>query len=214
MGNEPEHGERLVSDPRLGKRVKVLDASKKRGSDVFGYLRAIRRYADGDEIWSVACDGIVVVDGSTNNFELMDQDSKLLHWLVVGYVSPGAKQWIEEVGGQVLEVSSVPPLTAVALAYNPAGVWVWSHGRQEHRQGIEFWTTGEIQEASTEISLLYQNIDGKTLAEYSSVVDTYIILPDEEFDPRTRQVKERSAYRPEVPVEEEYSLLSLDDCPF
>ena len=59
---------------------------------------------------------------------------KALHWLVVGYVSPAARTWIEEKGGQLRDLSSDPPLVAVALAYDPAGVWVWQHGEQQITQ--------------------------------------------------------------------------------
>jgi hypothetical protein len=206
----PEDGEKLVGDPRLGKRARILEVSKRRGHDVFGRVRGIRRFSDGCELWSVA-DGAVIVDAHSSNFELIE-----LHWLVVGYVSPGAKQWIEEKGGQVLEASSDPPLVAVGLAYNPAGAWVWTHGRQEHRQGIEFWNTGEIQEVSTGISLQYRNSNGSRDAEYCSAETNYLILPDEEFDPETRQVKEHSTCmnRVELPSEEEDLLSSLDDHPF
>jgi hypothetical protein len=62
MKNEPEYGEKLVSDPRLGKRVKVLDASKWRGHDVFGRLKAITRFPDGCEIWYVIGDDGMNVD--------------------------------------------------------------------------------------------------------------------------------------------------------
>ncbi len=119
--------------------------------------------------------------------------SLALHWLTVGYVSPAAKAWIEKVGGSVFDLSNVPPLVAVALAYNPVGAWTWSHSKQEHRQGVEFWNTGEIQEASTGITLQYRGIGDKT-AEYTSVTDTYLIMPDEEFDPKARKVKAPSAY--------------------
>jgi hypothetical protein len=88
---------------------------------------------------------------------------------------------------------------------------------REHRQGIEFWTTGEIQEASTGINLLYRNIDESTVAEYGSVIDNYLILPDEEFDPETRQVKEQSAIwkaRSSVDLTDPSSLGSIDDHPF
>jgi hypothetical protein len=120
----------------------------------------------------------------------MNTRTQELHWLVVGYVSPGARSRITEVGGRVIDLSSNPPLVAVALAYNPTGVWVWNHGRQEHRQGIEFWNTGEVQEASTGITLQYRNIDPHTSTEYSSVETNYLILPDETFDPQTRHVQE------------------------
>lgn len=118
----------------------------------------------------------------------------VLHWRVVGYVSPGAEQWIKDCGGQVRRLSDDPPLVAVALAYDPAGKGVWSHGRLEHRQGLEFWSTGEIQEATSGINLLYQSATERVLAEYASAETTYLILPDEEYDPATKQVKEPGAY--------------------
>ncbi len=60
------------------------------------------------------------------------------HWLVVGYVSPGARAWIEEKGGWLRDLSSEPPQVVVALAYDPDGAWSWSHGEQQHRIGVEF----------------------------------------------------------------------------
>lgn len=77
------------------------------------------------------------------------------HWLVVGYVSPAARAMIKEKGGQLRDLSSEPPLVAVALAYDPAGVWVWQHGEQQHRAGVEVWSSGYIEEASTGIMLQY-----------------------------------------------------------
>ena len=111
------------------------------------------------------------------------------HWLVVGYVSPAARAVIEEKGGQLRDLSSEPPLVAVALAYDPAGAWSWSHGEQQHRVGVEFWNHGYIEEASTGIMLQYGNVAGSA-PELSSVVDTYIVLPDEDFDAEIRQVVE------------------------
>src|SRR5579871_4111135 len=110
-----------------------------------------------------------------------------LHWLAVGYVSPNAQQWIEELGGTVLHLSSEPPIVAVGIAYDPNGAWVWSSGKRQYRQGIELWNTGELQEASTGINLLYKNVQQYTVAEYMSLIDNYLILPDEEFDVETRQ---------------------------
>lgn len=139
-------------------------------------------------------------------------EGKELHWLVVGYVSPGAKAWIEQVGGHVVCISSHPAFIAVGLAYNPKGAWVWSHGRHEHRAGIEFWNTGEIQEASTGINLLCPRN-----AEYRSVDTNYLILPDEEFDEETRQVKEPSQHAISSPTGQEITedgLGDLDDHPF
>jgi hypothetical protein len=85
---------------------------------------------------------------------------------------------------------------AVGLAYNPEGAWTWSHGRREHRQGIEYWSFGELQEASTGITLQYRNsVDPRTLAEYCSAETNYLILPNEEFDSQTRQVKKEDQDR-------------------
>jgi len=140
-----------------------------------------------------------------------------LHWLTVGYVSEGAKKWIEDAGGKVLHLSSEPLLIAVAIAHNPAGAWVWSHGRREHRQGVEYWSLGELQEASTGITLRYGNSrEPRTLAEYCSADSNYLILPDEEFDPATSNIKEPSMY--DQSVEPEPVLVSelgdLDDHSF
>ena len=111
------------------------------------------------------------------------------HWLVVGYVSPAARAVIEEKGGQLRDLSSEPPLVAVALAYDPAGAWSWSHGEQQRRVGVEFWNHGYIEEASTGIMLQYGAVTGGP-AEYASVINTYLMLPDEDFDAQTRQVVE------------------------
>jgi hypothetical protein len=122
---------------------------------------------------------------------MSDEKKIALHWLVVGYVSPGAQEWITDIGGQVREVSSDPPLVAVGLAYNPTGAWTWHKGRQEHRQGIEYWSAGELQEASTGITLQYGNsVTPRTLAEYCSADSNYLILPDEEYDVSTGQIQE------------------------
>ncbi len=137
---------------------------------------------------------------------MMREEPKALHWLIVGYVSPGAQEWIEDLGGRVLPVHRDPPLVAVALAYDPRGAWTWSRGRQEYRQGIEYWNTGELQEAPTGITLQYgSSTDQCASAEYCSAETTYLILPDEEFDPQTRQVKEPG--RDSQPL----SPVSLDD---
>lgn len=150
----------------------------------------------------------------------MSEQTMAFHWVVVGYVSPGAEKWIKEVGGQVLSVNDEPRLVIVGLAYNPDGAWVWSHGRREHRQGIEFRSSGEIQEASTGISLLYRNSAGTT-AEYCSVETNYLILPDEEFDPATAKEKESGLYEVLIPervttnsVSRDFDLGDLDEHPF
>lgn len=139
-----------------------------------------------------------------------------LHWLVVGYVSAGAAHWIEQTGGRVIYLSSEPPLLAVALAYDPAGAWTWSHGRQEHRQGVEYWSLGEIQESSTGITLRYGNSQNpRALAEYCSAETNYLLLPDEEIDPATGRVKEQSADDTPTTAEEPVLALGdLDDHPF
>jgi hypothetical protein len=146
--------------------------------------------------------------------DIRPPEGKDLHWLVTGYVSPGARAWIEELGGHVIQLSSTPSFIAVGLAYDPKGAWVWSHGRREHREGIEFWSSGEIQEASTSINLLCPRN-----AEYRSCETNYLILPDEEFDEATGRVKEPSQHIP-MPKEAvvlpygDDSLGNLDDHPF
>jgi hypothetical protein len=126
----------------------------------------------------------------------LQEPQMALHWLVVGYVSPGAEKWIKDAGGQVLMLShSAPLLIAVGLAYDPRGAWTWSKGRQEYRQGIEYWSHGELQEASTGITLRYGNAsDPRIQAEYCSCETNYLILPDEEYDPQTGQIKEPGMY--------------------
>jgi hypothetical protein len=136
---------------------------------------------------------------------------------MVGYVSPGAEIWIKDAGGQVREVSSEPRLIAVGLAYNPAGAWTWSHGRKEYRHGVEYWNTGELQEASTGITLRYENsVTPRTLAEYCSAEKNYLILPDEEIDPTTFKIREPSVTtQPEEPITwSQETLDDLDDHPF
>jgi hypothetical protein len=138
------------------------------------------------------------------------------HWLVVGFISDGAKAWIEEVGGKVVTLHHDPTLIGVALAYNPDGVWTWSRGRQEYRNGIEYWSTGELQEASTGITLDYGNIDHGT-AEYCSAETNYLILPDEQFDRTTRTAKRLDPVEDagsQFPADDEDLLGDLDDFPF
>jgi hypothetical protein len=147
----------------------------------------------------------------------MSEQTIALHWLMVGYISLGAKEWIEDQRGQVREVSSEPRLYAVGFPFNPNGTWVWSKGRQEYRHGVEYWSTGELQEASTGITLRYGNsADTSTLAEYCSAHTNYLILPDEEYDATSDQVKERGAYVTPVaaPVVTNGELDDLDEHPF
>lgn len=157
-----------------------------------------------------------------------EEGKLLLHWLMVSYVSPGAKDWIERVGGRVLPVSSEPPLIAVGIAYHPEGCWKWRGGHQEKVQGLQFWSSGEIQEPYTDINLIYKPIhDRWVVAEYCSADDTYLILPDEEFDRETRAVKPQQEIKEEeaqeegrAPQQEYTSFLDddnyddLDDHPF
>lgn len=116
-------------------------------------------------------------------------EQKAFHWLVVGYVSPAARAVIEEKGGQLRDVSSEPPLVAVALAYDPAGTWSWSHGEEQHRVGVEFWSSGYLEEASTGLMLQYGAVTGGS-PEYVSVTETYLVLPDEDAPDQTRQAGE------------------------
>lgn len=135
---------------------------------------------------------------------------KAFHWLVVGYVSPGVRAWIEEVGGNVRELSSDPPFVAVALAYDPAGSWSYSHGEQQHRVGVEFWSNGYIEEASTGIMLQYGAVTGET-PTLASVTDTYLVLPDEDFDIQMRQVVEQNPDETNDDQLPESDLLSDED---
>lgn len=152
----------------------------------------------------------------------MSEQTLALHWLVVGYVSPGAEKWIKDAGGQVLSVNSEIPLIAVGLAYDPNGAWTWSHGRREHRQGIEFWSSGELQEASTGITLRYgTRSDSYALAEYCSAKENYLLLPDEEIDPTTGNEKESGMYDVLIPepvttnsASSDFDLGDLDEHPF
>lgn len=143
----------------------------------------------------------------------MEPEKQALHWLVVGYVSDGAKEWIEACGGRVIPLHDDPKLLGVALAYNPDGKWVYSRGKQQLRQGIEFWSSGEIQEATTGITLLYQGMEERTVTEYCSVDQTYLILPDETFE-RKKQcaLKYESGSRERCDSDD--ILGDLDELPF
>lgn len=112
-----------------------------------------------------------------------------LHWMIVGYISPAAKTAVEDLGGRVEMLEHKPPFIAVGIAYDPAGATIWSSGNKcfEHKTGLEYWNSGEIQEPSTGINLQL----GPRSAECYSVEETYLILPDEEYDSATRQVGER-----------------------
>ncbi|MBV9469599.1 MAG: hypothetical protein JOZ57_10190 [Abitibacteriaceae bacterium] len=111
----------------------------------------------------------------------------MLHWLAVGYVSPAAREAIVERGGRVDEVKHDPAFLLVGLEHNPEGYWSWSHGRREHRGAVEFWNTGEIQ--MEHLTLQY----GPRNAEYCSVEETYLLMPDEDFDQEAHRVVERPA---------------------
>lgn len=112
------------------------------------------------------------------------------HWIMVGYISDKAKEWITDCGGQVKQVNDEPTLYAVGIAYKPDGCWNWSKGKKQFRQGIEYWSSGELQEAATGITLLYQSWEkGNATAEYCSADTVYLICPDEEFDVATMQAK-------------------------
>ena len=118
------------------------------------------------------------------------------HWMVVGYVSPGAEKWITDVGGCIQHFETTPPLVVVGLAYNPDGVWGWNHGQWQLRKGIEFWNSGDIQEGSTGITLHMGNrVSGQGLAECESVDGNYLILPDEQMNPETFVIKEPQCSR-------------------
>lgn len=116
-----------------------------------------------------------------------EQPTIALHWLMVGYISDKAREWITECGGQVKQVNDSPILYAVGIAYNPDGTWVWSKGKRQFRQGVEFWSMGEIQEASTGITLLYKSWADGIRAESDDT--RYLLCPDEEFDVETKQAK-------------------------
>lgn len=120
------------------------------------------------------------------------REQKAFHWLVVGYVSPAARAMIEEKGGQLRELSSEPPLVPVALAYDRAGAWSWSHGEEQHRIGVEFWSSGYLEEASTGLMLQYGAVTGGS-PEYASVTETYLVLPDEDALALARQMGERES---------------------
>lgn len=78
-----------------------------------------------------------------------------LHWRVVGFVSRGAKKEIEARGGKIVPLSIDSELSLYAIAF--ASVLIddgtMSSGQNEHRQGLEFLGTNEIQEASTGLIL-------------------------------------------------------------
>lgn len=137
-------------------------------------------------------------------------EDKAIHWLVVGYISDGARAWVESLGGRVLQLSATPSLIAVGLFYDKSGAWVWSHGKREHRQGIEYWSQGEIQEASTGITLIYRHMGDYTDPAYCSMDTNYLILPDEVFDPKTGRVKEPSDF---VPMPKEATGTAVESLP-
>lgn len=142
----------------------------------------------------------------------MSEETKQLHWLAVGYISPDVKKTIEELGGLVNSIDHAPPFYAVGLPYDPAGYWSWSHGQRQHRDYIEFWNTGEIQ--MEHITLQW----GPRNAEYRSINETYLIQPWEEFDAEKRQVKEQEESAAPVassspgPVGDDFDPF-LDDLP-
>lgn len=119
---------------------------------------------------------------------------RALYWLLVGFVSDRAKAAIEECGGIVRQVNQEPRLLIVGLAYDPAGKWVWNQGERSLRQGIEFWNSWEIQEASTSIHLRYSNTDPRFAALQCSAEENYILLPDEDYDAATDTVKKAEQY--------------------
>ncbi|MBO0777261.1 MAG: hypothetical protein J2P37_00335 [Ktedonobacteraceae bacterium] len=143
---------------------------------------------------------------------MSEEAQKALHWLTVGFISDGARKWVKDVGGQVRELSDDPKLIAVGLAYDPAGTWVWSRGEQQFKRGIEFWSSGEIQEASTSINLLYASTKG-TPAEYASAETCYLCLPDEEYDEATGNVKGPGQYETPSTLPP-FDELDLDNQPF
>lgn len=124
----------------------------------------------------------------------MSEETKKLHWLAVGYVSPDAKKTIEEQGGRVDEISHDPPFLAVGLAYDPAGYWSWSHGQRQHRSPVEIWNSGEIQ--MEHLTLEW----GPRNAECYGIEETYLIQPWEEFDRQARKVKEQEEEEKAAPV--------------
>ncbi|EFH82700.1 hypothetical protein [Ktedonobacter racemifer] len=82
------------------------------------------------------------------------------------------------------------------------------------KQGVEFWSYGEIQEASTGINLLYKSMNSNIMAEYCSAHETYLILPDEEYDATTGTVKEAGQYTYTVVPTPEDDSLDLPSNPF
>jgi hypothetical protein len=66
-----EGREELVKDHRLGKKVKILDVSQRRGHSVFGRIKAIIRYPEC-ELWCVLGDDWINVDAHSSNFELVE----------------------------------------------------------------------------------------------------------------------------------------------
>lgn len=135
-------------------------------------------------------------------------EGRAIHWLVVGYISDGARAWVEALGGRVLQACKDPSLIAVGLLYDQAGAWVWSHGKREHREGVEFWSSGEIQEASTGITLIYRHMGDYFDPAYCSMDTNYLILPDEEFNSETGQVKQPSDF---VPMPSEETIRASDE---
>ncbi len=141
------------------------------------------------------------------------REQKAFHWLVVGYVSPAARAVIEAKGGQLRDLSSDPRLVAVALAYDSAGTWNWSHGEEQHRVGVEFWSSGYLEEASTGLMLQYGAVTGGS-PEYASVTETYLLLPDEDAPALARQVRKRELGRSEGQLPASTPAFGEDGDPF
>ena len=93
--------------------------------------------------------------------------TKKQYWLTVGCVSDAACSNIKRTGGQVVQLSSEPPVTLVGIAYDSTA----------HPDDLAFNNGSEIQidVHSTGLSLVWMSSDRLINAAYSSLTETSLI---------------------------------------